>query len=193
MTTTLVILALGLGNARAETRPDTISVQAAEADRLSGELRQLARREVWNGVEDVFAEMRATGLEIDARDWVIAARAAEERGDVTAQIHRLERAVQLGDASARPHLSELYDGYARVVLDAEGRDVELGVRDEPFDPSARRSIAHARAQLREEGHFDGYLPVGDYHFGGHTFQARLGWHVRLDIADGLVVSALPGS
>lgn len=154
------------------------AVVLAERVRLAGELRQLAERGVWAGVERAFAALLAVGGEPDADQWAWAAEAARARGDLAAARERLAASVRARPDKAR--LDQLYaldTGYGAVALRGGGRS--LVARVPTVDPEGRAALAAAQAALAAEGRFDGLLPVGAYTFGGRHFEVGPGGPARI--------------
>ncbi len=155
-----------------------LSPEAARAEhvRLKEEMKKLARRNAWRGVDSQYRSMLALeedGVVIGYRDHYTGAQAARELGRITEVYTRLKRAVeQRPEAEATTWLAEIEASYGLVLLAADARykgATDLAPTAMPFDPAKRAAIGAAQATLAEYGRFEGLLPHGDYAYGGQAF------------------------
>jgi hypothetical protein len=150
--------------AAAQISLDDPAVTAAEVDRLREELGQLARRNVWVGVDRTYREMEALAPDrLVANDHFVAAQAAAATGDTWLVTTRLRAALATGEdvAGVREWLTEIARRYGRVQLTGD----HLEAVRPPFAPDEAEAVRHAAATLEAEHHFDGLLPVGKYRVG----------------------------
>lgn len=146
---------------------------SAEHVRLSEEMRNLARRQVWKGVERNFLAIQAMGREPSHSDLLNGAHAARALGKVGAAYERLRAAAKIeADKAVIDSLWAIDQHYGRVELSGR-KGTELDRADLPFDPMARVSIAYAVGELAEHGRFVGALPLGTYTLDGAEFQVGL--------------------
>lgn len=169
--------------AEAAATPPDPEAAAAEARRLSQDIRQLAAREAWVGVERKFQELAALGVPLSYEDWWRGAQAARAVGRVDEVYTRLQAAAALDPT--REALDWLYaidSNYGHVSLRAEPpRGVSLRVAEMPFDPDARLAVEWASAEVGRAAHFEGLLPRGRYDFADHPFVVEPGVSVQIDV------------
>lgn len=195
----LVALLLASRSADAED-----AVNEAERVRLSQDIKQLAQREAWTGVERKYEELELLGTTMTFEDLYRGACAARALGDVSAAYDRLKAAAGLDPR--RDVLDWLYaidNHYGRVeLLAVPARNATLDVSEMPFDPADRAAVVAASAQVAREGLFNGLLPRGTYRFAGHTFTVEPGvsQHIQVnsrrrrpeeDVAPGTAPAAPP--
>ena len=170
----LAPLALLLASAPAAA----LSPEAAEAEhtRLTEEMRKLAKRNAWHGVEKQYQSMldlQKDGVVLTYEDHMKGAEAARELGRITDVYNRLQSArVQQKGEEVRSWLREIESNYGMALLVRDDRysgDTELAPSAMPFDPAKRAAIGAAQQALVDEGRYEGLLPHGDYTFGGKPF------------------------
>ena len=156
---------------------------AAEGRRLAQDIRQLAAREAWVGVERKFQELVALGVPLTYEDWWRGAQAARSLGRVDEVYLRLQAAAALDPT--REALDWLYaidSNYGHVSLRAEPPlGVALRVAEMPFDPDARLAVEWAVAEVGRAAAFEGLLPRGSYDFAAHPFVVEPGVSVQIDV------------
>ena len=164
--------------------PVELKLARAEADRLSDEIRTLARRQVWNGVERKYRQIVELGVEIDSVVHLTGAYSARESGDLLEVYERLMRA-----SAGKPNeavidwLWDLDHNYGRVTLVADRRrTAELSAAEMPLDPNRRNAVQGAVGICEREGRFNGLLPKGEYTFVGQTFRVEPGVAVRVEVS-----------
>lgn len=171
------------GRAEVVAPPVDPEAAAAEARRLSQDIRQLAAREAWVGVERKFQELAALGVPLSYEDWWRGAQAARALGRVDEVYTRLQAAAALDPT--REALDWLYaidSNYGHVSLRAEPpRGVGLVVAEMPFDPDARLAVEWAVAEVGRAAAFEGLLPRGRYDFAAHPFVVEPGVSVQIDV------------
>ena len=157
------------------------SVLKAEHMRLSEEIRNLSRRQVWLGVERKFSQLEELGTGMTYRDYLFGAHAARALGNVSAAYERLKSAAQIDPS--KEVIDWLYDidtKYSQVELSSVGRgSPDLKVDVMPMDPIQRTAIEAATYALEMDGAFVGVLPHGEYSFNGQSFIVSAGEIIKL--------------
>jgi len=149
-------------------------VVLAEYRRLHDESAKLAQKHRWEGVERLYDEMNALGVELAYEDHMLAAQASRVQGDITEMLLRLDEAAALEPGSDADNL--------RNEVRNDWRYVELAT--EPLTPTLfdskglvlaqdqRAAIEYASTVVEETGQYAGWLPPGRYRFAGHPFEVR---------------------
>ncbi len=189
--------------------PDPVLI-AAEHERLSGDMEQLAARQAWSGLEQKFVELEALGVEPSYQDLVNGAYAARAMGDASAVYDRLRRGAPrrppppapppgaaAGGAAAPPRgppgggpsqevtgwMASIDTSYGRVVLTtAPPRPVVLVPAVVPFAPDRRAAVDFAVARLGEVGRFEGLLPAGTYDLCGTELIVESGIALNIEVS-----------
>ncbi|MDP6935142.1 MAG: hypothetical protein QGG40_19640 [Myxococcota bacterium] len=157
------------------------SIEEAELVRLSGELRSLAGRSAWTGVERIYTEMESFGEGLTFRDYVHGAEAARALGDIESSYTRFIEAAKIGEARDVVDSLWNYDQqYGRVVLQAHRRS-SLTSQEPPLDPVMRASIGRALEVVSEKGEFAGILPAGIYELDGEVFEVVPGKTLAVNV------------
>lgn len=156
----------------------------AEHIRLSGDIEQLAKRQVWAGVEKKLAELQKLGLEPSFEDLVHGAYAARALGNAQDAYERLKAAAKVkGTREIVDWLFSIDANYGQVeLLATPPRGVALEVADVPFEPDQRTAVQAAIELVRKDGQFFGLLPRGSYTFAGQTFSVEPGISVRIEVS-----------
>ncbi len=176
----MVVLALLLLQATPAMGQD---VDLAEHVRLTEEMRRLARRNAWNGVEAAYRGL----LELAARngdaptfeEHYLGAQAARALGDVNATYSRLNAAVKCGSPSevrsAIDWLANIDANYGTVSLLSQLDSApQIIPRKMPFAPDQRAAIQKASQLVAATGRYDGLLPAGVYEFGSESLLVEPG-------------------
>jgi hypothetical protein len=160
----------------------------AEAVRLDEDLRKLAGRNLWDGVDGAYSRLRgleAQGVVVTREQHELGAQAAKELG----QMREARARFGLALAAARKEtekqeiqnvIKDIDQRFGSVSLTATGRmrrDAKLVLTPAPFASDARAAIAHANDELQLSGNFDGLLPVGSYSLGATSFVVASGGSV----------------
>lgn len=173
----------------------------AEKHRLVEEMKKLATRNAWGGVERSYLSLVDLRLPIEFDVHFLGAEAARSLGKTYPMYRRLERAAELDpQPEVLQTIKAMEKAYGRLRIVGNPRwKAELVRPSMPFAPDERKSIEFARSILLESGNFEGMVPVGDYQVGGKTFTVEAGtkWQEvvleRSDIAgrEGVVIYAGP--
>jgi hypothetical protein len=154
-------------------------VLEAERIRLSDEMRKMADRQAWQGVEHCIDQMEERGMTLSFADLVRAAHAARELGDLSLAYARLQTASQMKeDRGVIEALYDLDSRYGRVALTGAVKG-SLDAGEFPFDPDARRAVQSAMDAVSTTGNFTGLLPAGRYVYAGQSFDVAAGSTVTL--------------
>lgn len=163
--------------------PDTALAECLDAEkyRLSGELKKLAQRNAWSGVERTYEAMLATGCELDFEEHGLGAESARYLGKTYEMYERLTAAKAIDPQQAvLDSLAGLDGNYGRVEIKGDPRRRPILARAAmPFAPDQRKSIEWAITVVTETGSFKGMLPVGDYTISDIPFTVATGseWQV----------------
>ncbi len=184
------LLVLELGSAMAnEPKPSSSeqhvnAAEQAEINRLSDEIRVLARRQVWSGVERKYKQVGALDGTVKSDVHLTAAYSARETGDLLEVYERLLRAAAgKANKAVVDWLWDLDHNYGRVTLVADRRrTAKLSMRDMPLDPNRRTAVEAAILACKDEGKFNGLLPRGEYEFDGQEFKVEPGITVRVEVS-----------
>lgn len=177
----LVALAFCLataGGAHADERSE------AEHLRLSGELEQLAQRQLWSGVDRKFLDLEKLGVEPTYQDLLHGAHASRALGNMADAYARLRRASKL--ETTKEVLDWMYSidmhyGMVELVRTPKKGDV-LTAGELPFDPDQRAAVELAAKAVADNGLFSGLLPAGAYVFCGQAFTVQPGIAVRIEVS-----------
>ena len=145
------------------------TVSEAETVRLRSEMKMLAKRDAWTGVERAFRAAHALHSELTFDDYLLGAFAAQALGYLATTRQRLLSAHALQeDKTVLDWLWNIDTEYVRVRLAANPSDALIYL-DSAFHPQTRTILEFAQSSLMTSGHFDGFLPSGTYTLGGFTF------------------------
>ena len=160
------------------------AAEQAEINRLSDEIRVLARRQVWSGVERKYKQVGALDGTVQSDVHLTAAYSARETGDLLEVYERLLRAATgKANKAVVDWLWDLDHNYGRVTLVADRRrTAKLSIRDMPLDPNRRTAVEAAILACKDEGEFNGLLPRGEYEFDGQEFKVEPGITVRVEVS-----------
>jgi hypothetical protein len=156
--------------------------EAAEAEhkRLAEEMRTLAARGAWRGVDASYGKMvllEKKGVVLTVEDHLLAAQAARDLGNITALYRRLQAAAAAPGGAANSEvensLKELRASFGEVKLGVDPKfppGAQLNIAVQPFQADQRNAIAVAQGALTQEGAYAGLLPYGKYTFGPLEFE-----------------------
>lgn len=170
--------------ARAEG-PNESEETAAEITRLTGEMRRLAQRNAWTGVEANYkALLTLTAPDaLPAKTHKMGAEAARALGDASETYSRLILAKAAAEKAGEPTqeivdwMNDMNENYGRVEIKVDRKykgELNLVTGVPPFAPDQRAALATAAAELAENRSFSGLLPVGTYSVGDQTFTVTKG-------------------
>lgn len=176
--TVLLALAFAIGTASAG------SALEAEHVRISGDIEQLANRQLWTGVEKKFAELQKLGVEPSFEDLLHGAYAARALGNAQHAYDRLKVAARIkGTREVVDWLYAIDANYGQVeLLATPPRGVTLEAAEVPFDPDQRTAVEAASERVKKEGAFSGLLPRGTYTYAGQKFTVEPGINVRIEVS-----------
>jgi hypothetical protein len=159
-------------------------VGEAEHVRLSGDIEQLANRQLWAGVEKKFAELEKLGVEMSYEDLLHGAYAARALGNAQEVYDRLKVAARVkGTKEVVDWLFTIDANYGQVGLIATPpRGVTLVPGELPFDPDQRICVEAAVEQVKSKGTFSGLLPRGTYTYAGQEFKVEPGIAVKIEVS-----------
>ena len=153
----------------------------AEHVRLSEDMRRLAKRAHWRGVDRSYRSMEnltRKDVVLSYDDHFLGAQAARELGNVTLVYRRLVKAKTV---NATPDvtnwISDILRQYGEVDLIIPDRykgETNLAVAVMPLQPDQRSTIGMAQQRIQEGRSYNGLLPGGEYTFGPHTFNVTPG-------------------
>ena len=147
-----------------------------EKVRLGGEIRNLAQRNAWPGVENSYRKLVATGCRLSYEDHLLGSQAAAKLGKTYEVYSRLSEAREFDQRSEIIEEMESIDQhYGRVEIRGDARfRAELVRESMPFNPAQRKSIEYAMEVVQNTGSFKGMLPRGEYLIGTKTFVVEPG-------------------
>ncbi len=181
----LLMLICLCGSAIAVAQGDEPSAsQQQERDRLSDEMKNLAKRQIWAGVERKYQQLVDLGMDLPGGDHLSAAYAARELGHLD-QVHdRLSKAAAI--EPTKEIIDWLWDidhNYGRVVLIADKKGTAvLETKNMPLDPNQRKVVEQAIKEAKESGRFEGLLPRGEYIFAAQPFSVDPGVGIRVEVS-----------
>ena len=184
MTLTAFAFALLIGPAEAGKSGELTQspeVLAAEHNRLSSEIRSLARRSAWKGVDRAYDGISLLHVSMSWEDHLYGAHASSELGDVAEAYERLYAAVQIRPEKVLVDwLWDLDHSYGRVSIESP-KSGNLEAASIPFDPVQRKAVELAIESCGATGHFEGMLPAGSYRFEGKELLVEAGDETELVI------------
>lgn len=174
----LLTLLLFLGTAQAA------DLAEAEHVRLSEDIKQLANRQLWTGVEKKYAELEKLGVALSYEDLMHGAYAARALGNTQSAYERLKSAAKLnGTKEVVDWLYAIDANYGQVDLIVHNaRGVALECLEMPFDPDQRIAVESAIETVKKDGTFSGLLPKGDYVFAGVPFSVVPGVAIHIEVS-----------
>jgi hypothetical protein len=157
---------LGVGASVACLVPDAALAQDKQAERLrlEEEMKKLAQRNAWTGVERNYEALLALGIDLPFDDHAVGAQAARSLGKTLEVYERLQRARKIKETPEIVQEMEAIDSsYGRVDLKGSERFLpQVTPAVMPFAPDQRKSIEWATQVMTNTGSFRGMLPLGDY-------------------------------
>lgn len=150
--------------------------KTAERLRLEEEMKKLAQRNAWSGVERKYGELTALNVELPFDDHQLGAQAARYLGKTLEQYERLMKARKLKSTPEIEQELQALDGaYGRVELKGSERFLpQIVPAVMPFAPDQRKSIEWATTVITNTGSFKGMLPRGEYKVACQDFTVVVG-------------------
>ena len=151
---------------------------AAEAEhtRLAEEMRRLAGRNAWRGVDIAYRnmlELESKGVQLSYDDHWVGAQAARDLGRITDVYDRLIRARATEKREeCQNWINQIDASYGRAKVAVDDRwegEANLAPKQVPFAPDQRAAIGAAQGILKNTGLYEGLLPYGEYTVGDKTF------------------------
>lgn len=152
------------------------NVDQAEAYRVEQEIKRLAERNAWAGVESAYEELLKLDAQVSVEIHNVGAQSARFLGKTYEVYQRLERANAIEPTDQTTADLEGFNlSYGRVRIKGSARRrAELTREAMPFPPDQRKSIEWAQRVVAETGSFEGMLPLGEYGVAGTTFTVVAG-------------------
>ncbi len=148
---------------------------ASEVRRLSQDIKSLAQRNAWDGVERKYRELLALQDNHPQHVHMLGADAARNRGDVSSTLDRLSAANEAeASEDIAGQIATLHQEFALVMLRCDPCEVTLNADAPPFRPDFLKAIEFATEAVNEKGRWRGYLPSGSYTYGIAAFTATAG-------------------
>ncbi len=173
----LVLLTLLLSTS-ASAAPAVTAAEAEEV-RLTEEMRALARRNIWIGVDRMYRALVALDADLTGKQHIEGAYAAQDLGEIQACYDRLRAAAR--STPTREVIDWLWaidTQYGQVEVTAQ-LGAQLATDEPPLDAVKRKAIETASLHLSEGGQFVGMLPVGEYLVGGAVLTVTSGQRAAL--------------
>ena len=156
-------------------------LEKAEHTRVGEEMRRLAQRNAWYGVDQGYRKLEVLvpkGEVITPKEHLIGAQAAQALGDITSARVRFVRARDAGlAAEAAPILETIDANYGQVIVRFEKKYTGAGAlvsNEPPFAPDQRASLEFVTKTLAAKANYDGLLPLGPYTLDGQEFRVAPG-------------------
>jgi len=146
--------------------------KTAERLRLEEEMKRLAQRNAWTGVERKYNELLDLNIDLPFDDHQVGAQAARSLGKTLEVYERLLRAqkIQPSDEITQ-ELAAIDAAYGRVHLKGSERFlVPVKPKVMPFAPDQRKSVEWAEEVMTNTGSFKGMLPLGSYQVACQEFE-----------------------
>ena len=166
---TILPLLLGLAQAAEEPEQGPQSAESEQFDqaeyaRKAEEMRKLASRSIWPGVERIFLELTDHNEVLSYDDYVIGAQSARALGKAAEMKERLGQAMKRNYRAedTREWLDSVQTSFGVARIYADPGAGTLAAVNPPFAPDLRASIEYAGKILAETGSFEGLLPAGEY-------------------------------
>ena len=176
-----VLFSVGLAAVSTDALALSKTEAKAEQVRLSEDMRRLAKRGQWRGVNrsyDAIRSLERKGVVLTFDEHYLGAQAAREMGNVTRVYRRLLRAKDVEAKSEVTNwIADILRQYGEVDLIIPDRykgEANLAVAVMPLQPDQRSTIGMAQQRVTEGKSYDGLLPGGEYTFGPHTFTVKPG-------------------
>ncbi len=174
MRSLLFLLSLALS-----TSASAVTAEEAEEIRLTEEMRALARRNIWVGVDRMYRALVELGAELTGTQHLEGAYAAQDLGEIQACYDRLRAAARMEPTrEVIDWLWAIDTQYGQVEITAT-IGAQLSVSEQPLEAVKRKAVEEAALSLAEEGRFVGMLPAGEYLVGSEVMQVTSGRRTAL--------------
>lgn len=177
-TTIALMTAFAVGGASVVLLPAEAYGQeaAAEKYRLEEEMKKLAKRNAWAGVERAYEQLLELNIDLPFEDHMTGAQSARFLGKTHQVYMRLERAKAIDpQPDVVQELESIDASYGRIEIVGNIRKrIPLERATMPFNPDQRKSIEYAMSVVEETGSFKGMLPSGPYKVGAQEFTVEPG-------------------
>ncbi len=181
MNRSLVLLPLAVAVMSAPAWAGKLEEAQAEHTRLSEQMRRLAKRAAWGGVDDSYVKMLALveqGVVLGYDDHYLGAEAAKALGDINSTYRRLLRARDADKTTdVVTWIKNIEASYAPVEIKVDDKfsgEFVLNIAMLPMAPDQRAAIQAAQAIVAENRSYSGLLPRGDYTLGERNFTVNPG-------------------
>lgn len=140
------------------------AAKMGEKLRLEEELKKLAQRNAWAGVERKYLELLRLKIDLPFEDHEIGSQSAGFLGKTYEVYERLQRAKELEErVDINNAIAHIDSNFGRIDIQGhEKRRPDLNPDIMPFAPDQRKSIEWARTVIKNTGSFHGMLPAGTY-------------------------------
>jgi len=181
MNRSLVLLPLTVVVMSAPAWAGKLEEAQAEHTRLAEQMRRLAKRAAWGGVDDSYVKMLELvdeGVVLSYDDHYLGAEAAKALGDINSTYRRLLRARDTDKSTdVVTWIKNIEASYAPVELKVDEKfkgEFVLDVAMLPMAPDQRAAIQAAQAIVAENRVYSGLLPRGEYTLGERSFTVNPG-------------------
>ena len=140
------------------------SSKLGEKLRIEEEMKKLAQRNAWAGVERKYLELLRLKIDLPFTDHSIGAQSAGFLGKTYEVYERLQRAIALQqDGDIQNAIAHIDANFGRIDIQGhEKRKPDLEPEVMPFAPDQRKSIEWAKTVIKNTGSYHGMLPAGNY-------------------------------
>lgn len=146
------------------------SSKEAEGHRLYEEMRKLAQRNAWSGVDRAYQSLIKLKLPSYSPDaHMLGAQASRTAGDIAEALERYKKAGSQGQSEVQA----IFGSFGLVKI-TKGKKKTLARSTSPFAADQRSAITFAQDNLKDKGKFNGWLPEGDYTLGAASFTVQSG-------------------
>ena len=157
-------------------------IEKAERRRLSEEMKKLAKRSQWVGVDMKYRQLlKLKKVSPRFRDHYLGAQAASNIGNTGASYRRAKKGYAIGKdkennkekaeelASMFRAIEETYAPIRIEVSKSYKENSDLNIKELPFMPEEQDSVKYAQKAIKENKRFRGLLPFGEYTIGDKEF------------------------
>ncbi|MEC7987991.1 MAG: hypothetical protein VX278_22680 [Myxococcota bacterium] len=155
----------------------------AERRRLSEEMKKLAKKSLWSGVDKKYRQiLKLKKVSPSFRDHYLGSQAAYNIGNMGASYKRAKLGYELGKDNEnakekaeelRSRIKVIEDSYAPVRIEVSKsykENSDLNIKEIPFMPEEQDAVKYAQKAIKENKRFKGLLPFGEYSIGDKQFE-----------------------